>query len=238
MVGIFNNMEIPEKIRVEGNATDTVWGKYSPSSVWRKVGDNLFLDNDILADKSRQQWAPEVFRLFNNSVEFTKFNTSYQFSGAGDREVFAYNIVRMAVNIESKGRGYDLRRIFKTDDPIYINTYAEIYFTDREYMTVSEAKRWEKEPLLGDEIGIHPPTDAPELQSAIAEIVERVKNFDYNRYRLNSKTDRFYEVMEKYEDPSSKKKKKKRSLNDLIRRNEYQQRKKKEMRIPSSNYIK
>ena len=50
-----------------------------------------------------------------------------------------------------------MKRVMHTNDPIYMTTYGEIYITDREYISVGEARKWEKNPPLGDEIGIKPP---------------------------------------------------------------------------------
>lgn len=95
-----------------------------------------------------------------------------------------------------------------------MNTYGEIYITDKEYMTVKEAGKWEKRPPLGDDIGIHPPEDAPQLQPVIAALVDRVNNFNVERMLVNKKTDPYYRVMKKFE----KKRKKKGIVSRILNR--------------------
>lgn len=206
LAGIFKSVSLPEKLKYAESATDTVFGKYSPSSIWRKNGENVFLRNDMLADKDEHKWTPDHFKLFSMAVDFTKFITHYACTDVNSNVVLADNISMLSYNIESQGRVLDLRRLFHSDDPIFMNTYAEIYITDREYLSVSQASKWEKDPPLGDEIGINPPAEAPELQPEILDLIERVENFDYETHRINTKTDRFYHTMKKFESKRKKKK--------------------------------
>lgn len=199
LAGIFKSIVLPEKLKHSESATDTVFGKYSPSTIWRKNGENVFLRNDMLADKEDHKWTPDHFRLFSMAVDFTKFITNYACTDVNSSVVLADNISMLSYNIESQGRVLDLRRLFHSDDPIFMNTYAEIYITDREYISVSQASKLEKNPPLGDDIGINPPPEAPELQPEIKDLIERVNNFDYDGHRIVSKTDRFYHPMKKFD---------------------------------------
>ena len=116
----------------------------------------------------------------------------YHFSGVGSDTILADDIARMSFSIESNGRGRNLNLFFRTSDPVYVDTYAEIYMTDKEYISVPEAKRWEKALPRNGGIGFFPPPDAPELQPAIRSIVERVEAIDYSALRLNEKPDSRY----------------------------------------------
>lgn len=206
LTGIFKTLEIPDKLKTDNTVTDTVYGKYSPSSIWRRNGEDVFLRTDMLADKEDHKWTPDHFKLFSMAVDFTKFITNYAFSDVNSSVILADNISMVTYNIESHGRVFDLRRLFHSDDPIFMNTYAELYITDREYMSIKDAEKWEKNPVLGDEIGINPPQNAPELQPAIIELIERVNNFDYDSHRIDTKTDRFYHTMKKFDKKRKKKK--------------------------------
>ena len=206
LAGIFRSIELPENLKNTDFATDTVFGKYSPSSIWRKEDENVFLRNDMLADKEDHKWTPDHFKLFSMAVDFTKFITNYTLTDVNSSTVFADNISMLSYNIESQGRVLDLRRLFHSDDPIFMNTYAELYITDREYMSIKQAEKWEKDPTLGDDIGINPPPEAPELEPAIKELIDRVNNFDYDQHRLDTKTDRFLHPMKKFDKKRKKKK--------------------------------
>lgn len=127
LVGVFKSREIPHALRDVEVGNDTVFGKFSPSSLWKKRGNIIMLDNDILADKNNQTWAPELFRLFSMNVDFTKFYINYLFHEPGSNVVLADDIARMSFNIESQGRGKNLRSLFHTLDPIYEYLRRDLY---------------------------------------------------------------------------------------------------------------
>lgn len=188
-IGLSPKIKLPLNLRDRISATDTVYGQYSPSVIWNRSDEQADLYVDIMADKDNREYMPGVFELFNSRVEFTGFKVRYQFAGVYGDAVFADNISRMSFTIESKGRGRNMRHVLLSDGPTYVNTYAELYITDREYMTVHEASRWEKKPPSASEIGIKAPSDAPALQADISELVDRVNNFDYLGHRLVEKAD-------------------------------------------------
>ena len=191
-VDIVSSQPIPAALRNNREATDTTYGKYSAATIWRRNDDIIHLDLDLLADRANRVWVPELFEYFGNKVEFTKFTMKYLFDRTENDAVYADNVTWMSFNIESNGRGRNLREIFHKDDPIYVNTYAEVYITDREYMTVKEAGKWEKKPPRGEEIGIRAPREAAPLSPAIASIAERVKAIDPEALRLDDIPDPRY----------------------------------------------
>ena len=134
-------MRVPEKLGKVEEGADTIYGKYSPTSIWRKTGGSLYLDNDILGEIQNREWMPELFKLFSRNVDFTKFNIGYVFSGHEGDRIFADDIASVAFNIESFGKGDYMKRVMHTNDPIYMTTYGEIYITDREYISVGEARK-------------------------------------------------------------------------------------------------
>lgn len=191
-IGIFPSRELPQRLRDVTLATDTVYGRYSPSVIWSRDDMNVGLEVDIMADKENRSFMPGLFDLFGRKVEFTQFNIRYLFSGVDGDKVYADNLARMSFNIESNGRGRKVRHLLASDGPAYVDTYAELYVTDLEYISVADACRLEKRPPSAEEIGINAPPDAPELQPAIADLVCRVENFDYIGHRLVEKADPRY----------------------------------------------
>ena len=69
-------------------------------------------------------------------------------------------------------------RFNRVDEPCFVSTYAEVYILDKEYITVKEAKKWDKHNFMTDEIGIYRPLEAPELQPSILDLMARVDNID------------------------------------------------------------
>ncbi|MFG6396176.1 MAG: hypothetical protein K1V89_02400, partial [Muribaculaceae bacterium] len=88
-------------------------------------------------------------------------------------------------NIESNGRGHEMFMFNRVDEPFFVSTYAEVYMVDKEYITVKEAKKWERLKIDTDAIGIYEPADAPDLQPSIMHLVERVNHVDHDRTRLS-----------------------------------------------------
>lgn len=188
-VGLFANTEVPSDIRDKNVATHTDYGKYSPSTIWHKVNDIITLDVDVLSDKNNRKWVPAFTDFVATRVDCNRLTLKYRFAGVDSHEVFADNITGLSFNIESNGRGRNLKRTLQTDDPIYVNTYAELYITDREYMSVSRAHKLEKDPPVSEGVGINPPQEAPALHPAVLALIERVDNFDYNTPRLAEQPD-------------------------------------------------
>lgn len=184
--------QLPAALRGQVEAADTAYGKYSAATIWRRNDDRVYLDLDLLADRANRAWLPDLFDYFGNKVDFTRFTMRYLFDGVDRDAVTADNVAWMSFNIESNGRGRNLREIFHKDDPIYVNTYAEVYITDREYMTIREAHKWEKKPPRGEDIGIRVPREAAPLSPVIASIVERVNAIDPDAIRLDEVPDQRY----------------------------------------------
>ncbi len=188
-IGVFDNATVPMDIRDQSVATHTDYGKYSPAAIWRKVDDIITLDVDVLSDKGNRKWVPAFAGFMADRVDCSRLTLKYRFAGVDGHEVFADNITGLSFNIESNGRARNLKRTLQTNDPIYVNTYAEVYITDREYMSVSSAHKLEKHPPSAEEVGIRPPREAPDLHPAVLALVERVDNFDYDTPRLAERPD-------------------------------------------------
>ncbi len=191
-IDISGGSEMPETLKGQERAEATAGGRHGPAAVWRRNGDDISLEIDILADERNARWAPGLYGFVKNGLDIRRMNLKYLFSGVGSDTILADDIARMSFSIESNGRGRNLNLFFRTSDPVYVDTYAEIYMTDKEYISVPEAKRWEKALPRNGGIGFFPPPDAPELQPAIRSIVERVEAIDYSALRLNEKPDSRY----------------------------------------------
>lgn len=191
-IDISGGSEMPETLKGQERAEATAGGRHGPAAVWRRNGDDISLEIDILADERNARWAPGLYGFVKNGLDIRRMNLKYLFSGVGSDTILADDIACMSFSIESNGRGRNLNLFFRTSDPVYVDTYAEIYMTDKEYISVPEAKRWEKALPRNGGIGFFPPPDAPELQPAIRSIVERVEAIDYSALRLNEKPDSRY----------------------------------------------
>lgn len=183
-VGIASHADLPAALRGAETATDTTYGKYSRALVWRRNGHRVNLDIDLLADTANLHWAPGIASFIRDGLDVYSFTMKYAFAGVGENEILPNNISRMTYAIETKGRALDLFRVFRHDTPYYVSTYAELYITDREYLTVGQARKSENHPPRRGSVAIAAPADAPELQASVAALIERVNAIDRSKEQL------------------------------------------------------
>lgn len=191
-IEIFNRHPLPPALRHTRAAADTVRGRYSPSVTWVRDDDNVTIGVNVLADTENSQWVPSLYGLFRNRVEFTEFNISYYLTGVDDYEAQADNIALITFDVETEGRGFDTMNRYRTDGSYFAGTYAELYITGMEYLTGREAARLEKNPPKSEDVGIHAPHSAPDIEPEIQALMIRVDNFDYMAHRLAEKADPRY----------------------------------------------
>lgn len=192
-VGVAKPQELPAALLGdEPTATDTLRGKYSPREIWKRRGETVRVDVDMLADSLGKVWAPPLYNFIYNGVEFTRMNLQYLFTDVSATEVRADNLVRYSMSVQSKGRGEDQDKIFRSNEPVYVDTYAEVYVIDKEYVSVAEAKKREHLEFKSDEIDIMVPEDAPELPASILALVERGNNINEEALRLDEDPDQNY----------------------------------------------
>lgn len=192
-VGIVDRIEIPPLLQAKKEAVDTVGGKYGRASTWRRSGDDMDIDVDMLADTINRKWVPALYQYLRNDdnpVDVGRFVIKYSFTDIGSTMLLAENISRISFNIETGGRGIKLFRAFRREMPYYVNTYAEIYITDREYISVSEARRMGNALLKQDDVVVRAPDGLPELQESVKEIVRRVNAVDHDALRLEIEPDK------------------------------------------------
>lgn len=188
-VGILRRTPIPASLRQLETQSDTIFGKYSPSQIWTRYDDGMQLEINVLADTTNHRWIPGFNSMMRSDVEFDKIAVQYDFSAIGSTELLADNIDRITFMIEANGKTRDRYRLGNRTIPSYMDTYAEIYITGREYLSVKEARRLEKHPPRGDDMPFFYPVDAPDLPNGIRSLVARVDGIDYNQIRLDSKLD-------------------------------------------------
>lgn len=173
----------PALIRVE-SGTDTLQGKYSPSEIWSRNGDRVTVDVNVLADTAARKWVAELAGFFRKDLDFENLRVRYNYDNITAGQVSPADLTEYSFNIESNGRGHEMFKFNKKDEPFFVSTYAEVYILDKEYITVKEAKKWKNLNLAAAGLEILKHEDAPELQSAVAALIARVDNVDKERIRL------------------------------------------------------
>jgi hypothetical protein len=161
-----------------------VRGKYSPTEVWVKNGNHVMIDVDVLANTSSRKWVPNLAIFFKGNVDFDRFKIKFNYDDVIDNYVSPINLTGYSYNIESNGRGRDMILFHRKETPFSVSTYAEVYFIDKEYITVKEARKWESNSFDNDNIEIFKPDELSELSPAILALIDRVDNINVDRVRL------------------------------------------------------
>ncbi len=188
-IGVPRGLKLPAGLRGIESGTVSVAGKYGTATEWSKNGDRVGLIVDVLADTANHSFAPDLAGFFE-SMDFRRLRINFVFDNVVDGEIRAADLTSMSFTIESNGRGRNLQRLFRSDGPAYVETYAELFVVDREYVTVKEARMWDKHSFRRGDVGFIVTDDVPDLPSDILYLTERVDNIDRDGIRLDKKPDK------------------------------------------------
>ncbi len=184
-MGVGPAVKLPIRLRDATCGSDTLYGRYSPSELWLKTGDRVTVNVNVLADTTSRRWVPNLSGFFKKDLDFENFRVRFNYDNVSGDSVCPMDLTGYTFNIESNGRGHGMFWFNRANEPFFVSTYAEIYILDKEYITVKEAKKWDKRKFSADEIQIFEPEYAPALQPAIEALVERVSKIDKGGVRLD-----------------------------------------------------
>ncbi|MDE6649746.1 MAG: hypothetical protein K2K45_07435 [Muribaculaceae bacterium] len=185
-VSLPRRVNLPAVIGGNRLGTDTVMGKYSPSEIWSRDSAGVNVTVNVLADSTRRKWTPRLAGPLWRDTDFERLVMDYRFSDTDTFAVRPQNLDRLSCRIESMGRGHDMFRFKHYEDPIlYVSTYFDLTITDREYITVKEARRKEKNQQLAiqDAMLIFETERVPR-DSIISDLIARVNAIDHDSRRL------------------------------------------------------
>lgn len=188
-IGMAPVARLPLTLKSDGCVADTVMGRYSPSEIWTKRDDRIVVDVNVMADPAGRRWVPDLSGFFRRDLDFEQFRIRFNYSTVSTDSVTPLDLTGYSYTVESNGRGHDMFRFNRVNEPFFVSTYAEVYIMDREYITVKEAKKWDKLKFNAGEIAICEPVDAPELQPSVMELIYRVQNIDKGQVRLDTAPD-------------------------------------------------
>ncbi len=182
-VGLMPAARMPARLQAALHAADTVRGRYMPAEIWTRNGDRVTLDVDVMSDTAGRKWVPNLSTFFHKDVDFEQFRIHFNYDNVAGDSLAPVDLAGYSFNIESNGRGRGMFQFNRVDDPFCVSTYAEVYVIDKEYITLKEARKWERRRDLG-EIVIFEPPEAPPLQQPIQLLVDRVNEVDHEEVRL------------------------------------------------------
>jgi len=183
-IGIGKTIKMPSCLAAIKNGTDTLNGKYSPAEIWNRSGDRVTVSVNVLADTVSRRWVSNLSSFFRKNLDFENIRVQFNYDNIVDDYVSPTNLTGYSFNIESNGRGHEMFMFNNLDQSFFVSTYAEAYIVDREYITVKEAKKWERHNFNNDDFDIFVPIEAPELQPSILQLVERVNSINNDMVRV------------------------------------------------------
>ena len=189
-VGILEQIPLPDRLCRADNVADTVFGRYSPTEIWSRGEGIISLGVDVLADTLGRRWVPHLASFFKDNIDFEDFHVNYRYNDVGSDTVLARDLTDIACSIQSRGRGHSVFRFSRHDEPIFVSTYAEMYIVDQEYITVREARKWEKRIFSSADTDDLPlPDRVPAPTPDIVALISRVDNIDHDNIRLKTEID-------------------------------------------------
>lgn len=191
-ISIRPSVSFPATLQDVESGSDTIKGRYGNATIWQRNGDDMRADINVLADSANYKWIPELaifLRKPTDKLDFTNFRISYRYCDVGGSALWADNIASIGVDIESYGRGRQLFRIANKNVPYYISTHAEIYITDREYITEKQAKSISKNLAIATLELDENPSSVPPIPQEMKTLVARVDNIDHDDVRKSQELD-------------------------------------------------
>lgn len=149
-----------------------------------RSGDDVSLTADLLADSTNRRWAESFSRQYLDRLDFDDAVVTCRYEDVEGDMLFPSQLSAYMLHVRSLGRGYDMSRSFRGLGPVRVETRAELYFADKRYITLKEARSLEKKPPLMAVSDIIAPACAPAVSSAVNTLVARVDGIDRDRIRL------------------------------------------------------
>lgn len=186
-VNIVENISLPARLN-HSSGTDTVFGRFNPSEIWTKNDDRLRIWVNVLSDTANRKWVPALGWFFKSGIDFEKFNISYDFRDIVSNQATSRDLTHITCNIQSRGRGRNMFGFNRRDEDYFVTTYTELYIVDQEYLTVADAKRWERHNLKSFD-PVLPPGIVPEISEQTARLIARVDSIDHDDRRIHIRPD-------------------------------------------------
>lgn len=183
-VGVAPASVLPDALKKVDCGSDTVKGRYRATEFWTKNKDRVNVAIDVLEDTTSRKWVANLKGFFRGGLDFEKFTVRFNYDNVDGDTLSPMDLSGYSYNIESRGRGHSMFMFNSVYEPFFVSTYAEVYILDKEYISVKEAKKWDRYKFNKEGIEIIEAPEAPDLQPEILALVERVENIDKYGVRL------------------------------------------------------
>lgn len=168
-----NRIALPREVRLQDYAVDSV-----------RISVNLL---DV---GNPEVWHPGADSFLKTNTNIDRFDVAYYFDNVdGMNPLLPVYLSKVLYTLESFGPINSIRLPGLASRSFQVNTLCELYITDRSFITVKEAKKYWKHPLLVVEECDFTSVGIPPLRPEIEELVARVNSIDHLKLRLNEVTD-------------------------------------------------
>ncbi len=148
----------------------TVNGKHGIKETVRHDGDLATIRADYLADAKDHSMSPWFFKVIGFTMDITEFQSSMIVRPSGTDSYTGADILSATFSFDSTGRGKWIKKAFRTDNPVRMYGYYEIYPVEIEHLTIEEAKELQKNP---PEVRMKVSPLAPAPESAAQLMIDR-----------------------------------------------------------------
>lgn len=155
-----------------GVSTDSISGKYGTDRIFQKGSNRYTVITDRLSSHKNHSWSPSLFKLFGMTIDIENYNSTFCFQQNEHGVYDTYDLLYSSVNLDVLARGKIFKWLFRSKEPMKMNTYIELYPVEITSHSLEEYKemRKDKTPLEF----ILPETLLPEIP-AVTEIKHRIK---------------------------------------------------------------
>ena len=176
LMSVADEVYLPSKLW-DNAGRDTIRGRYGDVTRWSRIGDDVSIRLDVLADTTACRWMPFITSFMHKNTEFDKLIVGYEYRDIESGILRPAELAHITFDVESSGRGRPIFSMFKPDEPIFVSTRADLYITDSEYISVKQAKAIEKAQI--GEMAIEPPEDITPPEEEMMSLMARVNNIDH-----------------------------------------------------------
>ena len=128
----------------EGATLDSIAGKYGTKLILKKSGNRYTRIIDNLSDSKNHSMSPALFKLFGMTIDINQYNSVLCFQQNEQGLYNIYDLLYSSVTLDVLARGKVFRWIFKSKEPLRMNTYIELYPVEITSHSVEEYKELRK----------------------------------------------------------------------------------------------
>lgn len=163
-------IEVSEKIK-SGAESDTVAGEYSTKIIMSRKNGIYNRYQDMLSDYKDHIWSPSFLKLLGMTADLYTYSKTYSFADNGSDNFGINDLAGVTINIQLLARGKVVKKIFKSDKPVKLITYMEIYPLEITNCTVEEYKELKKDNSV---LSFRYPEGIKPMSPAIQQLIDRI----------------------------------------------------------------